>query len=112
MNFVAHVNKWPWGETINLISSRAEACVCLSFVDDNPGVCFLSGLSVLPEHRCKGFATEIVSVCEQMCEEKGIFRIDLHSVKTDYVQEFYKKQGYLPIKEENGLIQMYKIIKK
>ena len=112
MNFIVHENKWPWGYTMDVISSRAEACVKLSFDNDNPGVCFLSGLSVLPQHRRKGFATNILDVCEQLCLERGIFRIDLNSVLTDYVQAFYKKWGFCPIKEENGLIQMYKIIKK
>jgi hypothetical protein len=30
---------------------------------------------------------------------------------TDYVQEFYKKLGFVPIKEENGFLQMYKMLK-
>lgn len=112
MNFIVHSNDWPWGKSMMVISSRAEACVQLSFEDSNPGVCFLSGLSVLPEQRRRGFATEIIGVCEQICEQMGVFRIDLNSVLTDYVQEFYKRLGYLPIKEENGLMMMYKIIKK
>ena len=112
MNFIVHRNDWPWGKSMMVISSRAEACVHLSFEDSNPGVCFLSGLSVLPERRRRGFATEIIGVCEQICKQMGVFRIDLNSVLTDYVQEFYKRLGYLPIKEENGLMMMYKFIKK
>ncbi len=112
MNFIVHENTWPWGKTMVLISSRAEATVELSFEDNNPGVCFLSGLSVLPEHRRKGFATNLLDICERLCIERGIFRIDLNSVMTDYVQEFYKKLGFVPIKEENGFLQMYKLLIK
>ena len=48
--------------------------------------------------------------CESFCREHNIFRIDLNSVLTDWVQDFYKKCGYVPIKEENGFMQMYKMI--
>ena len=51
-----------------------------------------------------------MSVCESYCRENGIFRIDLNSVLVDWVQDFYKKCGYIPIKEENGLMQMYKLL--
>lgn len=110
MAFCIHENKWPWGNTVNVISSRAEACVQLSFEDENPGVCFLSGLSVHTDFRRKGYATRLMRFCEKLCKERGIFRIDLCSVQTDYVLEFYKKLGYSPIKEENGFIKMYKML--
>lgn len=112
MRFVIHENSWTWGKSLVVISSMAEATVELSFEDVNPGVCFLSGLSVLPEYRRQGIATELMRVCEQICEKRGIFRIDLNSVLTDYVQGFYKKLGYIPIKEDNGVMQMYKLLKK
>lgn len=110
MAFCIHENKWPWGNTVNVISSHAEACVQLSFEDENPGVCFLSGLSVHTDFRRKGYATRLMRFCEKLCKERGIFRVDLCSVQTDYVLEFYKKLGYSPIKEENGFIKMYKML--
>ena len=36
----------------------------------------------------------------------------LAEARTDWVQDFYKKCGYTPIKEENGFMQMYKLIGK
>ena len=97
---------------MDIISSGAECCVKLSFEDNNPGVCFLSGLSVLPEHRRMGFATEVMGVAEQLCEKDGIFRIDLSSVSVPFVVRFYKKIGFVPVKEEDGFIQMYKMLKR
>ena len=111
MNYIAHTNNWCWGKSINIIAERGIACVTLSFDNDDPGVCFLSGLSVLPMHRRKGHASELMSLCEQMCERMGIFRIDLRSVKVDFVLDFYKKLGYSPIRESDGVILMYKMIK-
>lgn len=111
MNFIAHTNKWVWGKSINLVGNNGVACVTMSFDNDDPGVCFLSGLSVIPKHRRKGYATEMMSVCEQICEKMGIFRIDLRSVKVDFVLDFYKKLGYTSIRESEGVVLMYKFIK-
>ena len=110
MDFIAHTNNWVWGKSINLVSTDGAACVTMSFDNDDPGVCFLSGLSVIPKHRRKGYATEMMSVCEQMCEKMGIFRIDLRSVKVDFVQNFYHKIGYTAIRESDGVILMYKFL--
>jgi GNAT superfamily N-acetyltransferase len=111
MRLIWHHNTWPWGKTVRIVTSDGSAIVEMSFEDINPGVCYLSGLSVIPPKRRKGIAKLLMFACESYCRENGIFRIDLNSVLTDWVQEFYKKCGYAPIKEENGFMQMYKIIK-
>lgn len=111
MNFIAHENEWNWGQSIHLVSTNGVACVTMSFDSDNPGVCYISGLSVIPEYRRQGYATALMSACEQICKEKGIFRIDLSSVLVDYVQGFYTKLGFIPIREDNGVLRMYKFLK-
>ena len=108
---VWHHNTWPWGKTVRIIVGQGDAVVDMSFEDNNPGVCFLSGLSVIPPKRRQGIAKHLMLTCESYCKDNGIFRIDLNSVLEDWVIEFYKKCGYSPIKEENGFMQMYKIIK-
>lgn len=112
MKFIWHHNFWPWGRTVRIIKSDGSATVEMSFENNNPGVCFLSGLSVIEPQRRKGIATHLMCACESYCRENNIFRIDLNSVLTDWVQDFYKKCGYLPIKEENDFMQMYKILKE
>lgn len=111
MKLIWHHNTWPWGKTVRIIKSDASAIVEMSFEDNNPGVCFLSGLSVIPPKRKRGIAKYLMLACESYCREQGIFRIDLNSVLTDWVQDFYKKCGYTPLKEENGFMQMYKLLK-
>lgn len=111
MNFIAHTNYWNWGWSTHIIAEGGIACVTMSFDNDDPGVCFLSGLSVVPKHRRKGYATALMSFCEQMCKKNGIFRIDLRSVKVDFVLDFYHKIGYTSIRESDGVILMYKFIK-
>ena len=112
MKFIWHHNTWPWGKTVRIIKSDGSATVEMSFDDNNPGVCFLSGLSVIAPQRKKGIAKQLMLACESYCKEQGIFRIDLSSVLTDWVIDFYEKCGYTKLKEENGFMQMYKIIRK
>ncbi|MGN1155693.1 MAG: GNAT family N-acetyltransferase [Agathobacter sp.] len=111
MKIITHNNQWYWGESIDLISDNAAACVVMSFERDNPGVCYISGLSVIPECRKQGYATSLMLTCEQICKEKGIFRIDLSSVLIDFVQDFYKKLGYIPIREDDSVLKMNKFLK-
>ena len=110
MKLIWHHNTWPWGKTVRIIKSDGGAIVEMSFEDNNPGVCYLSGLSVIEPLRRRGIATHLMLACESYCREQGIFRIDLNSVLTSWVQDFYKKCGYTPIKEESGFMQMYKIL--
>jgi len=110
MKFIWHHNSWPWGKTVRIIKSDGSATIEMSFEDNQPVVCYISGLSVIEPQRKKGIATELMFACESFCREHNIFRIDLSSVLIDWVQNFYKKCGYVPIKEENGFMQMYKMI--
>ena len=110
--FVWHRNTWPWGKSVRIIKSDGSAVIDMYFVDDNPGVCQISGLLVEESQRRKGFAKRLVAVCEAYCLEHGIFRIDLDSVLTDWVQEFYMRCGFLPIRERDGFMQMRKLLKQ
>ena len=111
MKLVWHHNTWHWGKTIRIITAGGGAIVEMSFENTNPGVCFISGLSVIPPKRKQGVAKHLMLSCESFCRDNGIFRIDLNSTLVDWVQEFYKKCGYTPLKEEDGFMQMYKLLK-
>ncbi len=109
---IIHENEWPWGKSADIVGKKGAAIVHLSFENANPGVCYLSGLSVADGYRRLGYATRLLDESERYCRRKGgIFRIDLCSVKTEFVHQFYLKHGFVDIKEEDDLIQMYKIVK-
>ena len=112
MKVIWHHNTCPWGKSVRIIKSDGSAIVEMSFEDCNPGVCYLSGLSVIEPQRRKEIAKHLMYACESYCRENGIFRIDLNSVLIDWVQDFYKKCGYIPLKEENGFMPMYKLLEK
>ena len=52
----------------------------------------------------------LMHCCIDYCKQRGVFRIDLNSVKESFVVDFYKKLGFSPLEEENGFIPMYKLI--
>ena len=106
-----HRNKWPWGETVSIVHADGAAMVDMSFENENPGVCYLSGLSVIPEMRRRGLAADLMEECLLECFKRGIFRIDLCSVQIPFVMDFYHGLGFKDIKENDGLMRMYKIIR-
>lgn len=111
MEVILHKNDWPWGMTVNVITAGGAAMVEMSFDNVNVGVCWLSGLSVIPERRREGLATYLLKYCERYCKKQGIFRIDLNSVNTESVIGMYKKLGYTEAGDDDGFRRMYKLLK-
>ena len=108
---VVHENTWPWGQSLDFIADGGHGCVSVSFEKSNPGVAYISGLSVIPQYRRNGIATRLLKHCEDECKSRGIFRIDLNSVTEPFVVSFYEKHGFTKIREQDDLILMYKIIR-
>ena len=112
-----HHNEWSWGRTVTIITQDGAGTIEMSFEKDNPGVCYVSGLSVLPTYRKQGIATYLMNECIDYCltdnletHNNPIFRMDLNSVMEPFVLDFYHKLGFTDIKEDGGYMRMYKII--
>lgn len=105
-----HQNTWDWGSTVDVIANNGEGIVEMSFNNSNPGVCFISNLSVIPSARRQGIATVLLEYCIDYCAKKHIFRIDLDSVKENFVVNMYHKYGFSDIEESDNTIQMYKLL--
>ena len=108
---VIHTNTWSWGETVLLVGFGGLGVVELYFEKKDPYIAYLSGLSVVPEARLKGYATILMQEAERICYERNIFRIDLRAVKEQFVMDFYHKLGFVDIEEEEGLMRMYKMLR-
>lgn len=104
-----HENEWPWGSTAQIVAADGCAIVEMSFEKNEPGVCYVSGLSVVPIARRQGRARELMGMVLDECRERGIFRIDLNAVKEPFVVRFYESLGFKALEERNGLIPMYKL---
>lgn len=109
-SIVTHENEWPWGQTVTLICDNGAGTVDLSFEKNNPGVCYLSGLSVIPALRKKGLAYKLMLEAQNYCIRKHIFRIDLNSVQEDWLMKFYHCLGFTDIEENEGYMRMYKFL--
>lgn len=108
---VIHTNTWSWGETVLLVGFDGLGVVELYFEKKDPYVAYLSGLSVVPEARRKGYATILMQCAEDICRNRDVFRIDLRAVKEQFVMDFYHKLGFVDIEEEEGLMGMYKTLR-
>lgn len=110
MKDVIHENKWPWGRTISIVVAGGAGMVDMSFDKNDCGVCYLSGLSVIPEYRRRGIAHYLMKECELYCRKNNMFRIDLNSVQESFVMDFYHKLGFKDIEERDGFMRMYKLL--
>lgn len=108
---IIHTNKWKWGESVDIIMFDGAGFVSLSFDDSNPYVCYVAELSVTPKCRKRGYARILMQEAERICKERKIFRIDLNSITEPFVVDFYHKIGFKDIREEDGLVRMYKKLK-
>lgn len=109
--FVLHENIWPWGGwTAKIITPDASGMVMLTFDRANPGVAFLSELTVVPDMRRRGIGTALLEKAIEYCRAQAQFRIDLVTVTKDFVMEFYQKHGFDFAEERDGGIMMYKLL--
>ena len=109
-NGYVHENIWPWGKSVLIIAEYGAGVVELSFEKTQPGVAYLSNLSVVPLRRRSGIATRLLLDAQQYCLKSGVFRIDLNSVQIDWVMGFYHKFGFKDIEENEGFMRMYKLL--
>ena len=112
MKIVEHHNDWPWGHTITLVTEDGGGIVELSFEDTQPGVAYLSGLSVAFEFRRKGYSKVLLDYAEKVCELKNIFRIDLSSSTEQFVLDMYHSRGFVDIKMDSEFMKMYKFVQR
>ena len=110
-HFVMHQEKWNWGETVQFVTPNGCGLAKMSFGNGSPGICYIAGLSVVPEMRRQGIATNLMRECEVYCKQRGIFRIDLNARLEGWLIDFYKGLGYTQLFEEDGEMKMYKMLR-
>ena len=108
---VVHRNHFSWGECHTVVCYDGKAIVEIFFEKKEPYVAYIGGLSVIPEYRRHGYATVVMLEAINICQKRGIFRVDLRSVKEQFVMDFYHKLGFVDIDEEEGLMRMYKMLR-
>ena len=110
MSNYIHENIWPWGKSVIIIAESGAGVIELSFEKNQPGVAYLSNLSVVPLKRRMGVATKLLLDAQMYCLKSDIFRIDLNSVQEEWIMNFYHKYGFKDIEENEGFMRMYKLL--
>ena len=100
--FIIHENIWPWGKNTIFVTEKGDGVASLDFDNNNPGVAFLSVISVVPMSRGRGKATALLERCIEYCREQGMFRIDLVSVPQVYVKSFYEGHGFFEVADRGA----------
>lgn len=105
---------WHWGKSITIIAHLKDggyATVNLSFENNNPGVAFISDLIVCETSRKKGYGKQLITLCEGLAEQEGMFRIDLKAEKrVPFLKHMYESLGYKQVDEDSIWSMFSKLI--
>lgn len=110
MKYTLHTNEWNWGTSIYVISEKAISVARITISNtEYENECWIVGVSVLPEYRRRGYATNLLKCCEDICKQYGISKIHLESCA--YCRSLYDKLGYQYVRNTGiGLLEMCKEI--
>lgn len=79
------------------------------FIEDkNPRELFLANLVVLPDERNKGIGQSLLSYSEKAAHKLGIKRIALKVLKDSWMEDWYKRNGFVEDyiwKEDNRIVK-------
>lgn len=109
-NLIIHENKWKWGYSQLLITHNGLATIRIEYINEYPKEANLYGLSVHYSSRMKGYAKEIINIAEQeIIKNDNINQIWLSiENENDFLENFYKKLGYITYKEDEEYKYMVK----
>ena len=93
--FVIHKNTWTWGESNIIIASDGTGTVTVQFFNDETNLAYITGLSVYHKARNKGLGKQLLHKAETIAKEReGITNIKICCDKTDFVYNWYIREGY------------------
>jgi ribosomal protein S18 acetylase RimI-like enzyme len=92
-NFVIHKNKTFWGKVWHIITSDGKGHIRVQHDNEEPDYAHISSLSVIPEVRRKGLATELLKKAEEV-SGVNVFRLSVEKVAPKWILEFYERKGY------------------
>lgn len=105
---ITHTNKWIWGTTQQIITHNGIATVRIEYIDNYSDTASIGGLSVLEEHRKKGYATELMKIAEDEIRKMQKKTIYLSLEKEEWLYNFYVKLGYVLYDEDEDYKYMSK----
>lgn len=112
--FICHFNQEYWGLEVLIMERNGMAFARIYWCDDDKNSVYLNWLSVVPEIRNQGVATQLQEMREEIGRRLGYENAYLQVEEGSWMHEWYKRRGYKDCdgeeKQEN-LIWMNKLLK-
>lgn len=112
-NFIYHLNYESWGVEILIMEKTGVAFARIYWCNDDIESIYLNWLSVVPESRNKGIATQLQIIREEIGRKLGYKYAYLQVEESSWMHEWYKRRGYEDydsLNKDENLIWMGKLL--
>jgi GNAT superfamily N-acetyltransferase len=110
--FIFHHRLSDWGGEVLVMESAGKAFARTYWFNDDKKSIYFDMLSVCPENRKNGIATELIKMHEEMGKKSEVTASYLAVVKDSWMRRWYKRLGYKYHKRhaDKNLIWMEKLL--
>lgn len=111
--YIYHLNCESWGVEVLIMERNGVAFARIYWCNDDNESIYLNWLSVSPESRKKGIATELQVIREEIGRKLGYKYTYLQAEDSSWMHEWYKRRGYEDydsLNKEENLIWMSKLL--
>lgn len=93
--FKQHINNWWWGKSFDIIVDNGIGIVSIKLDNEYPDTAYIEGLSVLEQHKHKGYGHNILKQCEVIAENnnKRFIKLDVEKQNSELIN-WYTRHGY------------------
>ena len=108
--FVYHICRWYWGESVDIIKDDGTAKVCCKFDEKTfPKTGYICDLSVIVTERRKGLGYKMMKYALTCCEDHGMTFARLHvEAKNIWLREWYERLGFKELSRDENEIELIK----
>ena len=92
---VIHSNRWFWGIAEYIIIAGGNGTCKVCFEDRDPGVAYLSDVSVHISARGQGLGNELLKIAIERARLAGCKTLRLWANPNDWPIEWYKRHGFV-----------------
>jgi ribosomal protein S18 acetylase RimI-like enzyme len=109
-NVFFHINRWWWGESVDIVRCNGTAIVCVKYDKKSfPHTGYICNLSVLSTERKKGIGNEMMRYALLSCRDNNLTFARLHvDAKNVWLREWYERLGFKELSRDENEIEMVK----
>jgi len=113
-HFIYHITNESWGFEVLIMGKTGNCFARAYWYHDDKDSVYLNWLTVSPESRNHGIATELQNIREEIGRKIGAKCAYLQAENESWMQSWYKRRGYLiaddNLPNEDNLVWMQKEI--